>query len=201
MNDADTERLEALVKSGDVNAMAELLQCYRPRLLNFVRQQMSGPLQQKLDPDDVVQEISISCIRSLPDVDLSDRRPFDWVCQVARRRIIDAARKYQGTDKRAVGREVPLAAGAGTDQAGFIQLLVASITSPSKAFSRDQREFRLQHAIEQLPQESRSALQMRYVEALPTKEIAERLGKSDGAIRVLLTRSLKKLQTLMDEQP
>lgn len=200
MSETEMERLEALVQAGNSESLAELLQLYRPHLLNFVKQQMSGQLQQKLDPEDVMQEISISCLRSVGDVDLSQRRPFDWVCQVARRRIIDAARKFQATDKRAVQREVPLSAGSDSDQPGFINMLVASITTPSKAFSRDQREFQLQEAIEQLPQESRDALRMRYVESMPTKEIAKRLNKSDGAIRVLLTRSLKKLQGLMPEQ-
>ena len=38
---------------------------------------------------------------------------------------------------------------------------------------------------------------MRYVENLPSKEIAQRLGKTDGAVRVMLTRSLSKLQELL----
>ena len=38
---------------------------------------------------------------------------------------------------------------------------------------------------------------LRYVEGLPSKEIASRLQKSDGATRVLLTRSLAKLQELL----
>ena len=138
----------------------------------------------------------MSCVKSVGDIDLSNRNPFDWVCQVARRRIVDAARMYKGTNKRALDREVPLAPGD-SSRAGFIGMLIASITSPSQAFSRDQREFRLQAAIDKLPEESQQALRMRYVESLPSKEIAERMGKSDGAVRVLLTRSLKKLQAFM----
>jgi RNA polymerase sigma-70 factor (ECF subfamily) len=38
---------------------------------------------------------------------------------------------------------------------------------------------------------------LRYVEGLPSKEIARRLGKTDGAVRVLLTRSLRRLQQLV----
>jgi len=34
---------------------------------------------------------------------------------------------------------------------------------------------------------------------LPSKEIAQRLGKSDGSIRVMLTRSLARLQELLEE--
>ena len=199
MTETEIEQLEEKVRGGDNTALGDLLEHYRPRLLNFIKQQMSASLQQKLDPDDVLQEISISCVNSLGSVDLSQRRPFDWICQVARRRIIDAARHYKGADKRSLDREVPLAGGAGPDQGGFIQMLVASITSPSRAFSRDQREFQLQQAIEQLPPDSRDALRMRYVESLPTKEIATRMNKSDGAVRVLLTRSLKKLQGLLPD--
>jgi RNA polymerase sigma-70 factor (ECF subfamily) len=131
-------------------------------------------------------------------MDLADRNLFEWVCQVARRRIIDQGRKYSGTEKRAVAREVGMS-GGGDDPPDFAQMLIASITSPSGAFSRDQREFRLQQAMEKLPQENREALRMRYVEALSSKEIATRMRKSDGAIRVLLTRSLKRLQALMGD--
>ena len=203
MSESRIAELQTLVQqgkgNGNADAVAELIDAYRPRLLNFVKQQMSASLRQKVDPEDIVQEISISCVRSVGEVDLTNRDPFDWVCHVARRRIVDAARMYKGADKRALYREVPLAGGADASQAGFMQMLVASITSPSSAFSRDQREFRLQQAIEQLPEESREALRMRYVESLPSKEIAQRLGKSDGAVRVLLTRSLKKLQPILED--
>lgn len=177
-----------------------LLEHYRPRLLGFIQQLMSRPLQQKVGAEDVLQEVCISCMHAFPEIDLSDRDPFDWVCQMARRRIMDAGRKFQGTEKRAMHRELGMGATA-AGQADFVELLVASITTPSRAFSREQREFVLQQALEQLPTESQDALRMRYVEQLSSKEIAARLGKSDGAVRVLLTRSLKKLQDLMGEEP
>jgi RNA polymerase sigma-70 factor (ECF subfamily) len=71
------------------------------------------------------------------------------------------------------------------------------MTTPSAAFSRNAREMRLQDAIAKLPEEQREAIRLRYIENLPSKEIAERLGKTDAAVRVMLTRSLKKLQDLM----
>jgi RNA polymerase sigma-70 factor (ECF subfamily) len=40
---------------------------------------------------------------------------------------------------------------------------------------------------------------MRYVENLPSKQIADKLGKTDAAVRVMLTRSLKKLQDLLGD--
>ena len=38
---------------------------------------------------------------------------------------------------------------------------------------------------------------MRYIENLPSKEIAEQLNKSDVAVRVMLSRSLNKLKDLL----
>jgi RNA polymerase sigma-70 factor (ECF subfamily) len=40
---------------------------------------------------------------------------------------------------------------------------------------------------------------MRYVDNLPSKKIAETLGKSDGAVRVLLTRAIRKLERMLEE--
>ena len=82
----------------------------------------------------------------------------------------------------------------------LIDLLVASITSASQAFSRDQRHIRLSDALSSLPADTREALRLRYADGLPTKEIALKLGKSDGAIRVMLTRSLARLQQLLADK-
>jgi RNA polymerase sigma-70 factor (ECF subfamily) len=119
---------------------------------------------------------------------------------LAERRIIDAHRRYFGAAKRDAGREVPLGAPSpDSSHAGIIDMLVASMTTASQAFSRNLREVRLAEAMAALPELQREALRLRYVEGLPSKEIAERLGKTDGAIRVMLTRSLSKLQELLGE--
>ena len=78
-------------------------------------------------------------------------------------------------------------------------MLVASMTTPSAAFSRNVREARLQEALAGLPDELREALRLRYVENLPSKEIADRLGKSDAAVRVMLSRGLRRLQATLEE--
>jgi RNA polymerase sigma factor (sigma-70 family) len=51
----------------------------------------------------------------------------------------------------------------------------------------------LRQALDKLNDHEREALRMRYLEDLPSKEIAKRLGRTDGAVRVLLTRSKQKL--------
>ena len=61
-------------------------------------------MRRKVEPDDLFQETSAEAVRSLPEVQLGDRDPFNWLCQVAERRIIDAHRRFFG-QKRDAARE------------------------------------------------------------------------------------------------
>ncbi|MEX0937193.1 MAG: sigma-70 family RNA polymerase sigma factor [Pirellulales bacterium] len=186
------------VRQGDAQALAEFLTANRASLLAYINRQLGPALRAKVEPEDILQEVSVGAVRSLPAVDLTSQEPFGWLCQIAQHRIVDAHRRYFGSQKRAAGREVGLQRDVGDGRGNLIDMIVASITSPSQAFSRDQRQMCLEDAIAQLPEQSREALRLRYVEGLPSKEVADRLGKSDGAIRVLLSRSLAQLRVALD---
>jgi RNA polymerase sigma-70 factor (ECF subfamily) len=200
---SDDNDLQQRLIAHDAAALGELLQIKRGPLLAFIERQLGAALRRRVEPEDVLQETSAEALRSLPGTDLSQRDPFGWLCQIAERKIIDLHRRHFGAQKRDAGREVPLGSlGGDTHSPGLINLLVLSMTTPSQAFSRNAREMRLADAIGRLPQEQQAALRMRYVESLPSKQIAEKLGKTDAAVRVMLTRSLKKLQELLgDDAP
>lgn len=193
--------LAARVKTGDSDALARFLQQHTPQLLSFIEKRMSDGLRRKVEPADILQEVTVSSLSALPGVEWGDRDPFGWLCQQAERRIIDAHRHHFGAQKRAAAREVHVGARTpdGDEGGGLADLIAASLTSPSQALSRQQKEFHVLEALRSLPDEAREALSLRYLEGLPSKEIAERLGKSDGAVRVLLTRSLQKLQDMLGQ--
>ena len=197
MNDELIDR----VRRGDAEALGEFLTLRRPQLLAFIDRQLGAALRRKVEVEDIFQEISADAVRSLGEVDLGDRDPFSWLCQLAERRIIDSYRRFFGSQKRDAAREVGLGAGGSeTGAGGLINLLVASMTSPSAAFSRDQKQLRMLGALESLPEEHREALRLRYLEGLPSKEVAARIGKTDGAVRVMLTRALARLQQMLGEE-
>ncbi len=183
------------IKSGDRAALGEFIELRTPQLMAFIAKRMSDRLQQKVEPADVLQELTATSLAALDDVELGDRDPFGWLCQQAERRIIDAHRHHFGAQKRAahgeVGLYTPL---GGMDQGQLADMISVSMTSPSQAFSRQQKEFHMFEALAGLPEDAREALRLRYLEGLPSKEIAERLGKTDGATRVLLSRALTRLQ-------
>jgi RNA polymerase sigma-70 factor (subfamily 1) len=191
------EQLADRVRAKDAAALADFIEVVRFQLMAFIERQLGAALRRKVEPDDIFQEVSVEAVRSLADIDLSQRDPFGWLCQLAERRIVDAHRHFFGAQKRDAGKEVGLGSPGDSSSPGLLNMLVASMTTPSAAFSRNVREARLLDALAELPEDQREALRLRYVENLPSKQIAEKLGKSDAAVRVMLTRSLKRLQSIL----
>lgn len=195
---SEVDQLVERIRDRDADALAEFITLRQRQLMAYIDRQLGPGLRSKLEPDDVFQEMSTDAVRSLPQVKLEDRDPFGWLCQIAERRIIDAHRRFFGTQKRAAAREVSLGSpGGNSSRAALIDLLVMTMTTASQAFSRDQREIRILDAMNSLRDDQREALRLRYMEGLPSKEIAQRLGKSDGAVRVMLSRSLNRLQEIL----
>ncbi len=194
----ETDPLTERVRQHDVAALAEYVDAHRKPLLAFIERQLGAALRRKVEVEDILQELSVEAVRALPSAELSDRNVFGWLCQIAERRIIDAHRRFFGAQKRDAGREVALGTPGGDSEHGaIIDLLVASMTTPTQALSRNMKEVKLLEALATLPDDQREALRLRYVEGLPSKEIAARLGKSDGSIRVMLTRSLARLNQIL----
>lgn len=179
----------------DPEAVASCVERLRPRLLEFIERRMSAALRQRVDPDDIVQDVSLAAVRPAGSPPIA-REAYGWLCHVAEQRIIDTHRRLLATAKRGGARIASIDAIGGSDSAagGLASILAASITSPSMALSREAREARLAAAVAELPELQRDAIHMRYVDGLATRDIAERLGKSDVAIRVMLSRTIKTLE-------
>lgn len=184
------------IRWDDPESVAACVEQLRPRLLDFIARRMSAALRQRVDPDDILQDVSLAAVRPVGAPPLM-REAYGWLCHVAEQRIIDTHRRLLGTAKRGGGRVASLDAmtgGDGTTAGGLASILAASITSPSMALSREAREARLAAAVAELPDLQRDVIHMRYAEGLATRDIAERVGKSDVAIRVMLSRTIKTLE-------
>lgn len=176
--------------------LVALLEGRRPQLLAYIERRLGTALRRKVEPPDIYQEMAVAALNAWPTLDLGGRDPFGWLCQIAEQRIVDAHRRFAAR-KRASDREVSANATPPDASRELIDLLAGTLTSASQALARNERQLKLEAAVAQLPEESRDVLRWRYVDGLPTKEIAGNIGKSDGAVRVMLTRTLHKLQELL----
>jgi RNA polymerase sigma-70 factor, ECF subfamily len=188
--------LTARVRQGDRTALAAYVEDRRPALVAFIERRLGSGLRGKMEPQDVMQELAVKALRELPGTDLTDRDPFGWLCQLAEQCIVDGHRHF-AAGKRDSKREVAGSAPVGDGTQDLIALLSASLTSPTQAVVKHERQGRLETALEAFSTEQREALRLRYGVGLPTKEVAQRLGKSDVATRVMLARLVQKLQELL----
>jgi RNA polymerase sigma-70 factor (ECF subfamily) len=202
MSAADNSQLESRIRAGDVEALAELVALNKSRLMAALERKVGPGLRRKLELEDVLQEALARAVKDLPSVDFAGQDPMGWLYQVIDRQIVDLHRFHFEAKKRDAGREIsanqPIA--GMSEERGFADLLVASMTSPSAAVSRDMRLQRVYNALEKLSEDMRNAIRWRYLENLPSQEIAVRLGKSDVATRVLLSRAINKLQATLAEK-
>jgi RNA polymerase sigma-70 factor (ECF subfamily) len=198
----ETDDLVERVKARDAQALAELIDAERNRLVGFTKSIMSAKLLSMVEPEDLIQEVAAAALAGLETAPLDRYEPIQWLQELCRRRVVDAHRFHFGAQRRDAGRVQSMHAAGEDGAGGFEAFLAASITSPSAAFSRDVRVQRMHEAVGDLSDEARTAIHMRYAEGLPTKEIAAKLGKTDVAIRVLLSRSVRVLeQQLEDVRP
>ena len=114
----------------------------------------------------------------------SDGRPLrPWLLRIAH----NLAANYHRDRSRRPETTIESAAEVGT-----------SHTTEQLVQGRDDLE-RILAAVEELPGDRREALIMRFSLGMDNKEIAQALDRSDGATKVLLHRSIKQLEQILDE--
>lgn len=201
MDSQDDSDLIKRINQRDCEALASYIDQNRNRLAGFLRSITGEHLLAVVEIDDLLQEVSTAALTGLGTAPLDKYDPMQWLQQLARRRVVDAHRFHFDAKRRDVSRQQSInkPVSSGTSAMGLEQLLAASMTSASAAFSRDARMIRLQLAIEEMSEEQKSAIRMRYAEGLPTKEIADKLGKTDVSVRVLLSRSMRLLEKELDD--
>ena len=199
MTDKSTTPTDLLVQSasrGDGDALSELLTRFLPQLRAFVRLNMGDALRQREEPEDIEQSVCREILQDLSAFDDRGEAAFcQWLYLSALRKIRDRA-KFYGRARRDVARERPIASHSSWSR---IEALYADIASPSTAASAREEVVQFESAMDRLSEEQRRVIVRSRLQGMSHREIAAELGKSEGATRVLLSRSIAKLGMLMDE--
>lgn len=196
----ELEKLIDLAKSGDAEALGELLTCYRKYLVFLARAQAQDNLQAKLDASDIAQEVCLFAHQGIAQFRGTTSMEFaGWLRGVLGHVVAMQLRKYFGTQKRDARLEQSI------DQrlasvSGFLHSgLAADITSPSQNFARNEVFLRMASAMESLPDDYREVIMYRHLDALPFAEIAKRMERSIDSVEKLWVRGLTKLRQTMGE--
>lgn len=181
------ENLIAAAARGDASAMHLLLQEYLPRIRAYVRLRTGAALLAHESRSDLVQSICRDLLENARRLHSTDIDGFQaWLFTTARRKLADRA-EHWGAQKRAEGREVE------TPADGELLAACRGFFTPSQQAGAREELARVERALGELPAERREVILLAKVLGLSRQEIGARLGRSEGAVRVLLTRALADL--------
>ena len=194
-----TRQLVALAKEGDETALNQLCKVYGERVRWIVRLRMGEELRSKLESMDMVQDVLLSALKDLRDFRYQDEGDFlRWLSRIAENRLRDNVDKLHA-DKRDIRKEVRFDNyGPRTEGRSFGERGPVDATTPSVIMSRKEELDELARAIEELKPEYKEVIILTKIEGLSYKEISNRLGKSDEAVRKLFTRAMAALTTVFE---
>ena len=177
---SDTNFLLGSAREGDRSALEDLFLRHHGRLLAFVRAHMEGGLARTLGAEDIVQETHLEAARKLAEFE--DRGPasfYRWLVTIARFKISEADRARRALKRAAVG---PL-----EDDPP------AAATSPSENAMKAEGVARLREALDEIGADQAEAVRLRYLEGLAVADTAARMGRSEDAVKALVSRGLDAL--------
>ena len=189
-----TQSLVTLAKEGDKLAIEQLCRIYGERVRRIIRLRIDRKLRSKLDSVDVVQDALILAMGGLKDFTYKNEGDFlRWLSKIAENKLHDILDKFY-TEKRDIRREIPFKkVENNTEEGSFIAAEPLETTTPSVLLFRKEQLDKLEKAIDDLKPDYRDVIYLSRIERLSNAEIAEKLGKSKGAVAMLLSRALVAL--------
>jgi RNA polymerase sigma-70 factor (ECF subfamily) len=178
-------------REGDAQAQGVLLESLRPYLRCITRALHTGRLQARLGESDLLQEIFLEAHRvfasfkgaTVPEL-------VAWVRRIAVRTAGHLLRDHTAA-KRALSREQADVA---------LESLMETSSSPSAEAIRHEQAAKMAECLARLPEDMQQVLLGRHMELEPYAVLAEQLGKSEGAVRVLHFRALERLRELFGQE-
>jgi RNA polymerase sigma-70 factor (ECF subfamily) len=174
-------------RRGDVQALGLLLESFRPYVCVLTRTLNPGRLRARLDDSDLAQDAFLEAHRQFAGFrGTTVAELAGWLRQIVLRTTGHTLRNHLGTAKRDATREQPAEA--------LAELAVDDGSSPSAVAIRHEQAARMAEALTRLPADMQQVLLGRHMDDLSYAVLAQLLGRSEGAVRVLYTRALRRLR-------
>lgn len=166
------------VQDGDRNAFGPIYDQY---FLQVYRYYVSR-VKRDEEAEELTSEAFFKALRGIESYRPEGNIPFSaWLFRIVKNLLIDHYRKQREHSEL-------------TDDMPFADQNMDSSRQANQHFSREM----LNSALEELPQMQAQAISLRFFSELSNSEIALVLDKSETAVRILLSRGLKRLAVVME---
>jgi RNA polymerase sigma-70 factor (ECF subfamily) len=144
------------------------------------------------EAEDLTSEVFRKALANLPRFKWRGAPFAAWLFRIASNTIADRAKR--------AAREVSLDESDATEEGGRPGLSKGADTSQQTDLEDSERRAVLFQLVDELAEDQRRVVVMRFAEEKSISEIAETIGRSEGAVKQLQFRALKKLRGRMRDR-
>src|SRR5262245_12295685 len=181
-------------------SLGSLLDQYRNYFIVLAATQIEKRIQPRVSPSDVVQETMLRAHKNFGQFrGTTEQELLAWLRQILVNNLAKFVEQHMLAARRDVRREVSIERlGAALEQSTvqLAALLPGDSKSPSMAVQQREEAVVLADRLAQLPKSYREVLVLRNLQALPFEDVAQRIGRSVGATRMLWLRAIEKLRAV-----
>lgn len=191
-------------RGGNATSAGTLLSHYRNYLAVLAASQLEPRLQPRVSASDVVQETLIRAHQNFGQFrGDTERELLAWLRQILVNNLAKLIEQHVLAARRDVRRERSIERlGASVEQStvALASLLAASQATPSVVAQRNEAAVELANRLALLPDDYRQVLVLRNLQEMPFEQVAQQMGRSVGATRMLWLRAIEKLRSVYDQQ-
>lgn len=202
MTTEDSWRLLQAFREGRSGAGDVLLRAYEPWLRFLAEGQVQSRFRAKVGCDDVVQQAMVEAVRGAGAFRGGTRAEFAaWLRGILAHVLAREYRRYAGTQKRDLAREVAWEQELDQSAGRLGDLVPGGAGSPAEEAMREERACAVARVLTRLPEDYRTVIRLRHFEGLSHDEVAARMERPAGAVRMLWVRALARLKEEADADP
>jgi RNA polymerase sigma-70 factor (ECF subfamily) len=198
IRDRPVTGLMELARRGDAEALGQLLQIYRNYLTVLATTQLDRRLRRRVSPSDLVQDAMLAAHCDFGKfLGHSERELLAWLRQILINCLHHMIETHLRAKMRDMRREVAVEqVGAALDRSAydFTQMLADRGPSPSAPMHARERAVALADQLARLPSQYRDVIVLRNLQGLSFDEVADRMDRKPGAVRMLWLRAIEKFK-------
>jgi len=204
-NETDGPCVETLLdkaRHGEAEPLGQLLQLYRNYLTILAATQLDRRLRRRMNASDLVQETMLAAHRDFTKFRGGTEREFlGWLRQILINCLHHAIETHVRAKMRDVRCEISIEqVSAAMDRSAVNLGQMLADPGPSPSFSVRQRENAviLADQLAKLRPQYRDVIVLRNLQGLSFEEVAERMNRKPGTVRMLWLRAIEKFKQVYE---
>lgn len=166
-------------QSGELAEFAVLYDAYSDSIYKFIYYR----IQDRYRAEDLTSEIFFKALKKIDHYNPDLAQFSTWLYQIARNHLVDHYRTFKALDE--------------LDEA----IEISTSEDIPAELDKSYDAVKVRGAMEKLPLAMKEIIVMRMWEDLSYNEIAERTGKSEAALKMHMSRAMKKLAEILNTTP